>query len=382
MFRLIVILCLLGVTFSFYTYAQTPVFQLHGEVNRISLSAPLYLDDYKLGLSFSRIDNTPQKLGPILVDMIFYDQQGTPLKISKSLPVRDDECLRDANQFQCIMRPISLPMVLGPTTCKVKVFLKGTRDVALSNEEFITWGDCARTSRQTTAPDLSWNEEYKVANLPLNTSPFPREANRSLTLTLKNSGNQNTQRPFSFFAIGENEEGEIIWQSAIDILNIVSSQTTHDFSISDNISPWQWHRLCKLRLIADPENKIQEISKLNNELELNFGLCEPKEDKRPDLAPWLRVENDLLTVHLQNISTVDVSPPVTAHIEAFNEEGHSTDDFILSYDFILHGFGDEGLLHWRIGNPDSCRFKVMLDPNDRLRESDRFNNIFELNLCR
>ncbi len=363
--------------------ASSEIFQLHSEIKRISLAAPLSLDDYKLELSFARIDNSPQKLGPILVDLVFYDEQDSPVKISKSLSVRDDECLRDLSQFQCVMRPIALPMTLARTTCKFNVFLKGTRDVALSNEQFITWGKCARITIPTSiSPDLSWNEDYKLTNLPLANSPYPREASKHLALTLNNSGNANPKRPFTLLAIGENEKGEIIWQSFIDVMGPLSSQASHNFVFSEAVAPWQWHHLCSLRLIADPEHKIQEISKLNNELELNFGLCEPQDNKRPDLASWLQIENDLLNVHIQNLSPVDVLPPVTFQLEVFDREGRMSDSFVQSYDSTIYGFGDEGIFSWKVGNPQSCRFKVMLDPSDRLRESKRSNNFFELNLCK
>ena len=365
-----------------YANAESFPFQISPKIETSYLDKPLYIEDSKLNISLIRLDrDNPDFYRP----MVKIDFLKSNLKIFhsiiKSIASSDLKCLNDSYQFVCNMESIGIPIPLEKFSCSIRITFINEDYRSISNDFIVKWGKCS--NRPQGESDLSFQLDYNLEKFPLNSSsPYPQEAKMLLSSKLDNKG-EITKRNFEVFAIGENRNGKVIWMGQMDSLGFMHPNSHKEFIFKEVISPWQFHEICKLRLVADPHNRVDEISKSNNEIELRFGLCEDavNPEQKPDIAPWIEFDDETLIVHIANLSKVTIFDPIGFQIESWDSDGNLSDNFIQSIDQTLHGYGEEGTYHWLVGKDRACKFRISLDPKDHLGEYERRNNVIEKNYC-
>ncbi|MBI2518853.1 MAG: hypothetical protein HYV97_00470 [Bdellovibrio sp.] len=361
-----------------------PFFQTTARLSVNFLGAPVYTADHKLSIQFHRNNSLPSEIKYAKLSIEYRGNAGATLFKQESR-VSDDllNCLNDLTQDNCAPAPTYLPMALERNICSVEIMLTGPGG-ALANGALLSRPDCVTTVPVgLKAADLAWNELIAWNNLPGSASPYPFENKKQLRAYLRNVGDRKTVKNYQAFAIGETSGGEIIWTSVVEGLGEILPQGEIELLFPEFISPWQWHQLCRVRLIGDPKQKVPEKNKMNNEQTFDFGLCEdaPDSSERADVAPWMEVTDGILALHIANLSKSNLAGPVTFIIEARTATGALTDSFEMSYGKPIEGYGMYGTYEWRPPRVDSCHFKVMLDPMGYLGERVRENNIYELNIC-
>lgn len=373
---------LLSLIVANFVKAETTFFQIHPNVTRKYLDRPLHIDDFKLGLTLYRIDRShPNFYQPKIVIQFFDETPRIIHSIESSLSKEEVECLSDQGQFQCELSLRTLPIPLSQAACSLKALLLNDSGETIGEVGAVRFGKCTKTILGSA--DLGWKDGFSIQDIQSDSrSPFPKESSKKISATFFNHGDA-TKRNFEVFAIGENKEGEPLWVSQIDIIGSIASISTKELAFKKLIAPWQYHKLCKLRLVLDPHSRVKEQNAYNNEIEVRFGLCEQntQANAKTDVAPWIEYADEALTVHIANISKIAIFDSIPFQVEAWDAIGNLTDSFLQSYDKPLHGFGEEGTYHWITGSPEPCRFRVFLDPDELLDEEDRRNNVVEIDHC-
>ena len=235
----------------------------------------------------------------------------TDSEIANCFEITPGKCL--------IRRPI--PLSLATLACSLLIETESPDIGVLAEPVRVQWGVCAEpmNSANPGNTDWSWAKTLEISETARNIGSIVRESLRQLHVAVQYKGEVGSVSAdqMRVITLGYDQLGKIVWAASEEHQGGANEYSRGiPLRIEAYIFPWQWHRLCQLRMTVLPTYKqiaVAETDYLNNEWVTDVGLCEANPESNPaaraDLAAWLSRSESKVGLHFINLGPVRAAQP-------------------------------------------------------------------------
>lgn len=338
------------------------------QISKSNLGEPFYRSVSKL-----RLVSENSETGNVSVK--FLDRNGIGLESRENIKIRKADYISCSNGF-CSVEFYELPLSIEKHTCFLEVrFSSPAGQIYLNTKD--SWGDCGTLP---AVPDRKFLSDFVFSE-----SAYFSESG---TIEIQNIGAAFLEKPLSIWGLLRDAEGKIIWKGSYSGAVTINSQEqlTIDFQQAPNA--WQNHLACSGHFFIEPEFSFFERSKLNNNVEVEYGHCEevPSEVKgdKIDFEPLAEVAEGILSLKAINkgrLPYIEQTTRLESNIRFLNQFRQLIIMKNLFTKPKIYGFGDKKEIARDVLPDGTCFVEIELNPNLTIKESDYINNRIELKVC-